>query len=200
MSEPDFSNFQILQMPDCELMFFPELFSASESQAYLTDLTQNIAWEQLNFKIFGKVRNAPRLTAWYADPAKNYSYSGITHTPQNWTDSLQEIKARVETASEATFNSVLLNLYRNGEDSMGWHSDDEPELGPNPLIASVSFGTTRSFQLRHKQLANCRLNLDLPNGSLLVMRGTTQHFWQHQLPKTKRVSTPRLNLTFRTIL
>jgi alkylated DNA repair dioxygenase AlkB len=144
----------------------------------------------------------PRLTAWYGDATARYSYSGLDLTPQPWTPALLALRTQVEQATGVTFNSVLLNLYRTGQDSMGWHADDEPELGPEPVIASISLGATRRFRLRPRhsqQLPHAPLGLDLPSGSLLVMRGTTQQHWQHAVPKTARPVGPRLNLTFRTI-
>ena len=145
-------------------------------------------------------RASPRLSAWYGDPSARYAYSGLSLEPIPWFPVLAEIKAEVEAASGAVFNSVLANLYRDGADSMGWHSDDEPELGERPVIASASFGAIRRFRLRHRH----RRELDpvavpLNHGSLLIMKGDTQSNWKHQIPKTRKVSEPRVNLTFRTI-
>jgi alkylated DNA repair dioxygenase AlkB len=187
-------------MPDAEVLFYPALFDAAESAYFLDRLTQHIAWEQQNIKIFGKPVPVPRLVAWYGDARKSYSYSGVTMQPLDWTDDLVQIKQRAEAAAGTTFNSVLLNRYRDESDSMGWHSDDEHELGANPVIASVSFGAARSFQFKHKQHAELRQAITLTSGSLLLMRSTTQHYWKHRLPKSKQSYGPRLNLTFRTIL
>lgn len=137
----------------------------------------------------------PRLSAWYGDAA--YTYSGKTRQPHAWMPILDALRQRIEIACQARFNSVLLNLYRNGQDSMGLHSDDEPELGPEPLIASLSLGAERRFVLRHKTLTDQRHTLTLAHGSLLLMAGRTQHAWKHGLPKAKSVAEPRINLTFR---
>ena len=149
--------------------------------------------------MFGKWVDQPRLVAWYGDPGARYKYSGLIVEPQSWTNELLTLKAQVEAASECAFNSVLLNWYRDGRDSMGWHSDDERELGLHPTIASVSLGTERRFLLRRKDDHTCKHEFLLKNGSLIVMRGATQHFWQHQVPKSLRVSQGRINLTFRAI-
>lgn len=190
---------QTLTMPDAEVLFDPDCFTLAESNDLLADLTANIAWKQENIEFFGKPVAMPRLTAWYGDEGKSYTYSGLTSHPLPWTPALLTIKSRIETAAETVFNSVLLNLYRDGRDSMGWHSDDEPELGTNPVIASVTFGAARQFQFKHKTNPDLRTAVELTHGSLLIMRGTTQHYWKHQVPKTKQPLTTRINLTFRVI-
>lgn len=188
-------------LPEGNVVLYEGFFNPSESAAMFAELLSQTAWEQRHLKLYGKLYAEPRLTAWYGDAGKQYSYSGITLQPLPWTPLLLAIKARVEVAAQATFNSVLLNFYRDGRDSNGWHQDNEPELGHNPVIASVSFGATRRFQLRHKfNPASPKLALDLTAGSLLIMAGTTQHFWQHQLPKTTKAVAQRINLTFRVIL
>ena len=150
--------------------------------------------------MFGKEVNLPRLTAWYGDKGKSYKYSGIEMNPNTWTPTLLIIKEKVETVAGFNFNSVLVNLYRNGQDYVSWHSDDESELGNNPTIASVSFGATRRFILRHKSNRDLgKVEVALTHGSLILMQGTTQHFWQHQVPKTAKKISPRINLTFRVI-
>lgn len=154
------------------------------------------AWRQERITLYGRAMPVPRLTAWYGD--KGYRYSGIDHPPQAWTKSLALIKARVESACGASFNTALVNLYRTGADSVSWHSDDEKELGPEPVIASVSFGATRRFQLKSRRGPE-RVSLDLEPGSLLIMRGTLQRDWAHQVPKTKRPVGPRVNVTFREV-
>ena len=153
--------------------------------------------------MYGQRIAVPRLTAWFGDPRATYSYSGITMTPEAWTPLLLELKSLVEPKALGTpFNSVLLNLYRDGNDSVSWHSDDEPELGTNPVIASVSLGQARTFRLKHKRDDSIPpVEIELTHGSLLVMSGALQHFWKHQLPKRKSKSLgPRINLTFRRIL
>ena len=142
----------------------------------------------------------PRLVAWFGDPGAAYTYSGLQLVPEPWSERLGSLRARTEGAAGHPFNSVLCNLYRDGNDSMGLHADAEPELGPNPVIASVSLGATRRFVLRHAKDRGERLDLDLAGGSLLVMSGTTQHFWRHGVPKQKKITDSRINLTFRRIL
>jgi len=142
----------------------------------------------------------PRLTAWYGDPGKAYSYSGITMQPHNWTKALLEIKQRIEAVAGASFNSALLNLYRDGKDSMGWHRDNEKELGINPVIGSVSFGAARTFVLRHYTDKKLKQSIELTHGSFLLMRGRTQHCWEHSLPKRITSTGERINITFRRIL
>ena len=192
--------FETLDMPDAEVLFFPVLFDAAESDHFLGQLTQHIAWEEQDIKIFGKMVPVPRLVAWYGDTGKSYSYSGVTMQPLDWTDDLLQIKQRVEAIAELPFNSVLLNLYRNENDSVGWHSDDERELGINPVIASVSFGAERQFQFKHKLRTDLRQSITLTSGSLLLMRGATQHHWKHRIPKSNIPCSQRINLTFRTIV
>ena len=142
----------------------------------------------------------PRLTAWYGDAGIAYRYSGITMQPEPWTRMLNEIKTRLEKFSGFTFNSVLLNLYRDGQDSMGWHRDDEKELGKNPAIGSVSFGDCRKFMIRHVQDRSLKNAINITNGSLLLMAGEMQHYWQHSIPKTAKPAGVRINLTFRKII
>ena len=188
-----------LNMPDADVLFYEDFFSEEESNRYFDTLRETIAWEQQELKMFGKQIALPRLTAWYGDEGKPYSYSGITHHPHRWTPELLEIKSKIESVADLAFNSVLLNLYRDEQDSVGWHSDDETELGENPLIASISFGDVRQFQFKHKTDDSQRLGLDLTSGSLLLMRGATQHYWKHRIPKSKQAKSERMNLTFRVI-
>ncbi len=162
-------------------------------------LLKEIKWQQDQLTLYGKSVNIPRLQAWYGEPQYTYTYSGLALSPQPLTPCLSALKAKVEHFTGITFNSLLANLYRDGNDSVSWHSDDEPELGDCPVIASLSFGETRNFQLKHK-IKGDKLNIDLTAGSLLLMSGTTQHFWSHCVPKTKRVKSPRINLTFRQII
>lgn len=188
-----------LSLPDAKVSLDRTFFTPAESDALFTDLTATIAWEQKPIMFMGKQVMQPRLTAWYGDEGKSYTYSGLTVQPMTWTPTLLTMKARVETLAGITFNSVLLNRYRTGQDSVGWHSDDEPELGTNPVIASVSLGAARNFQFKHKHNPDLKLTIELMHGSLLLMRGTTQDFWKHQIPKTTKVLAPRINLTFRVI-
>lgn len=187
-------------MPDAEVLYYRACFSGEESTHYWQELQTDIAWRQEAIKLFNKEIPQPRLTAWYGDEGAIYSYSNIVNHPLPWTATLQEIKARAEEIAQASFNSVLLNYYRHGQDSMGWHQDNEPELGANPIIASVSFGATRRFQFRHKKRKDLdTITIVLEHGSLLLMQGATQHYWKHQLPKTTQAVGVRINLTFRFI-
>lgn len=185
---------------DGETFFFPAFFSIKESDHYFEMLSGEIDWKQEPIVIFGKQVMQPRLTAWYGDEGKQYSYSGITMQPKRWTKILLEIKEKIESTTSCKFNSALLNLYRDGKDSMGWHRDDEKELGINPVIASVSFGATRKFQLKHCSEKTLKLNVELTHGSLLLMQGCTQHYWQHAIPKTSVPQEARINITFRFII
>jgi alkylated DNA repair dioxygenase AlkB len=190
---------QTLPMPDAEVTLYSDFFSPHESVTLFQQLVDTIQWAQESIRFGGKAIPLPRLTAWYGDEGKSYSYSGITVNPLPWIPLLSSIKTRVETVSPVVFNSVLLNYYRGERDSVSWHSDDEPELGQNPVIASVSFGAARKFQFKHKTDTDQRLAVDLTPGSLLLMAGTTQHHWKHQIPKTTKPVGSRINLTFRVI-
>ena len=161
---------------------------------------KNLLWTHDRIKLYGKDIPLPRLTAWYGDPGAAYTYSGITSEPNAWNKGLLYIKQRVEGAAGTRFNSVLLNWYRSGKDHLNWHADDEKELGKNPVVASVSFGATRDFVIRRNDDRAKQVVLPLKHGTLLVMRGEMQHFWQHSVPKRKRAKGSRFNLTFRTIL
>jgi alkylated DNA repair dioxygenase AlkB len=189
-----------LTMPDAEVAVFPDFFQPSESDRIFEKLLIQTNWRQEKIKMFGKQTDLPRLTAWYGDPGKAYSYSGISMHPDTWTENLLRIKSKVDGIASTHFNSVLLSLYRTGSDSLSWHQDNEPELGENPVIASVSFGDTRSFQFKHKYRKELStVSVKLTHGSLLIMKGPTQQFWVHQVPKTARQVGQRINLTFRVI-
>ena len=185
---------------DGYVSLYENLFTPKQSQDLFSELFQHIPWQQDNIKRFGQSIPLPRLTAWYGDAGKSYTYSGITMNPLIWTRPLLTIKNKIEKITQHQFNSVLLNQYRHGKDSVAWHSDDEPELGKEPIIASVSFGETRQFMLKHKFKAEIKpITLNLTSGSLLLMKGKTQECWLHQVPKTRNEVEPRINLTFRTI-
>ncbi len=189
-----------LDLPDAQVCLYENFFSIKEANFLFNQLASTIEWEQKQIKLFGKMIAQPRLTAYYGDAKKNYTYSGLIWEAKAWTEELLMIKLRIEEICQAPFTSVLLNYYRTGEDSMGWHADDEKELGQNPCIASLSFGQTRNFHMRHKFRSDlAKINIPLTNGSLLLMSGQTQHYWQHQVPKSKKNIEPRINLTFRTI-
>ncbi len=183
-----------------EVFFYPSFFAPRDADLLFESMVQNTAWRDDSIVLFGKKTPQPRRTAWYGDPGKSYTYSGLKMEPLPWTDELLQIKTKIELFIKRPFNSVLLNLYRHQKDSMGWHRDNEKELGPNPVIASVSFGATRTFCLRHYTDKKLKANVDLTHGSLLLMQGESQHFWEHALPKRTRELSPRLNLTFRQIL
>jgi alkylated DNA repair dioxygenase AlkB len=189
------------ELPDADVVLINSVFTQNESKILFNNLIKKITWRQDKIKIFGKLIDQPRLTAFYGDASKPYSYSGIIMNPVDWNDDLLFIKTRIEPVAMCQFSSVLLNYYRDGNDSMGWHADDEKELGVNPVIASVSFGETRMFQMKHRVRKDIhKLNIPLPSGSLLLMKGITQHNWLHQIPKTSRKLAPRINLTFRNIV
>lgn len=181
-----------------QYVYCSDFFSNSESDSLFHSLMERIAWKQETMTMYGKTVKFPRLTAWYGDNDKSYSFSGITLHPNRWTEDILLIKDRIEPVAKTRFNSVLLNLYRDGNDSISWHTDAEKELGKNPIIASVNFGAARKFQLRHISTKE-KIEIELAHGSLLVMQGELQHYWQHQIPKTSKAVGERINLTFRVI-
>jgi alkylated DNA repair dioxygenase AlkB len=187
-------------LSDGEVYYLSNLHLGRHPDEILHQLIAEIAWRQESIVVWGRLYSQPRLIAWYGDRDTSYAYSGITLEPLPWTDLLLEIKKRVETVTLASFNSVLLNYYRDNRDSMGFHSDDEPELGERPAIASVSLGEERTFILKHKvnKLAK-PVRLKLASGSLLLMKGETQRYWKHGIAKETRPCGPRINLTFRRI-
>lgn len=194
------SSGRVLSMPDADVVFYQDIFQKDESDKIFEELIENIKWAQDKIKYYGKEVDLPRLTAWYGNRGTTYTYSHISMHPHAWTSTLLYMKNKIEKIARADFNSVLLNLYRNGKDGVSWHQDNEPELGSNPVIASVSFGETRRFQLKHRFKKDLpKVEVDLTHGSLLIMKGGTQQFWQHQIPKTSKQIHPRINLTFRVI-
>ncbi len=190
---------QHLILPNAELLYVPDAFTKEESDNYLESLMTETNWRQDDITVFGKTYKQPRLTALYGESETPYSYSNIVMHPEPFTKTLSTIKAKVEAITEEHFNALLLNLYRHGNDSNGWHADNEKELGKNPIIASVSFGETRPFHFKHRTLNEQRYKLPLEHGSLLLMKGEMQHHWLHQIAKTKREIKPRINLTFRNL-
>ena len=181
-----------------ELFYFQDFRTAKESNYLMAKLLKELNFKNDETIVFGKHRIMNRLSAWAGDEPFVYGYSQIKRKAESWSPTLLEIKNLVETKTKQTFNSCLLNYYPTGEDGMGWHADDEKELGVNPIIASVSLGAERKFSFKHNQKED-KLSIQLTNGSLLLISGEIQHHWKHALPKTKKVRTPRLNLTFRTI-
>lgn len=189
-----------LNLPDAKITYSSGFLGSEIADRYFEDLMKELNWQQHDIIIFGKTIPQPRLTALYAVNDKPYSYSNLTLVPKKFTAELLAIQQKLKVETGKDFTHCLANFYRDGNDSMGWHSDDEKELGVDPVIASISLGGVRNFQLKHKNLKDQKFKLDLEHGSLLLMAGSTQHFWKHQLPKTKKLVAPRINLTFRTIL
>ncbi len=190
---------EIINIKDGDLEFYEFFLNKETADNYLNLLVNYSHWKQEKIKLFGREILQPRLTALFGEPGKTYTYSGLRMEPEPFTSALTEIKEKCEEIADKKFNVCLANLYRDGQDSMGWHSDDEKELGKNPVIASVSLGGERIFHLKHRQDPAAKYKIRLQHGSLLVMQGTTQEFWKHQLPKTKKPVSPRVNLTFRKI-
>lgn len=184
---------------DGEVHDHGRLYAAVEADALLAHLSEAVPFRPDELVIAGKRVVTSRLVAWYGDDGAEYGYSGATKVALPFTPTLRAVKERVERAAGCTFNACLLNLYPTGQEGMSWHSDDEPALGRSPVIASLSLGATRRFDFRHKRDRE-KVQVTLEHGQLLVMRGPTQHHWQHALPKTAKVHTARVNLTFRTIL
>lgn len=190
----------VLPMQNASVCYYPNFYQELEALTFQKKIQEETTWQEDDIKLFGKTYKQPRLTALYGDKDKTYSYSNIKMTPNLWTPTLLKIKEDIEYITKEAFTTVLLNLYRDGNDSNGWHSDNEKELGNDPFIASLSFGAKRTFHFKHKQDTSLKFKIDLGHGSLLVMGGETQTFWKHQIPKSKRVLAPRINLTFRKII
>jgi len=195
MSEPE-----NLLHSGAEVYYYPFVLHNEEAEDYMQTLSREINWKQEPIKIFGRQIMQPRLTALYGDPDRPYTYSGITMTPSKWTATLLELKAIADRLSGNVSSSVLLNLYRDGNDHMGWHRDNERMLGQAPIIASVSLGAKRKFQLRNYLHKKEIRTIILEPGSVLVMKGNTQQLWEHRLPKANKENMPRINLTFREVL
>ena len=212
----------VVKIPNGMLLYGAHFFDKNESDTAINYLLENensdwettdwksidpktISWKNINWrldaiKMFGKMVLQPRFTAWYGDENKSYKYSGLTMKPEAWNDGLLFLKNKIEKIANTSFNSVLLNWYRDGGDHMGWHQDNEPELGKNPTIASVNLGATRRFLIRNKEIPSEKIEIPLHHGTFLLMQGEMQHYWQHSIPKAAKVKTTRLNLTFRKIL
>jgi len=188
-----------LLLPDSDIIYYPNFYSQDEASTLFKTLKTNTSWQQDDITVYGKSYPQPRLTAFYSIENMVYSYSDISMNTMPFTPTLLQIKNKIEEEINEKFNAVLLNLYRDGKDSVGWHSDDEKELGKNPIIASLTLGEERMFHLKHKNNKLLKSKFLLEHGSLLLMKGSTQHFWQHQIPKTKKVNKPRINLTFRIL-
>ena len=191
---------KIIPANDAVIQLIDPFIGERDAHQLFSDLYKATPWRQDHIRMYGRDIVIPRLQAWYGDQGCSYSYSGIRLQPLEWTSLLLNIKQRIEETLETPFNSVLINLYRHGQDSNGWHADNEPELGLEPVIASLSLGAVRRFRFRNNQEKNNTVTLDLNPGSLLVMAGSTQQCWQHCVPKTARAVEPRINLTFRYII
>lgn len=194
---PGFAAMERLALPDAELTWWPAWLDADAASELFALLQHETPWEQSEIRIAGRRIPIPRLNAWYGDPGAGYSYSGTQLTRRSWTPALTGLRSAVECATGRTFNSALLNYYRGGADSVDWHSDDEPELGPEPVIAALSLGATRRFELRHRIDAALRHRLDLGDGALLLMAGGMQRHWRHRVPKEPGIAAPRISITFR---
>jgi len=189
---------KVINDPSGEVFLIRNFLNENESERYFSGLMKVLSFEQKDIMMFGKRIEIPRLESFHAEDGKSYGYSGKRLDTIPFNPILTSIKEKIEGQISVHFNSVLVNLYRNENDSNGWHADDEKELGKNPVIASISLGTKRRFQLKHK-LEPLKHTLDLNNGDLLIMGGTLQSNWKHQVPKEKYVCGPRINLTFRFI-
>lgn len=188
-----------LDLPEADVRLWPQALAPGDADSLFRALRERIDWQTEDILIFGERRRVPRLLAWHGEPGTAYTYSGTMHEPLPWTPELRAMLDRVQTLTRHRFNSVLLNLYRDGRDSMGWHADDETELGREPAIASVSLGATRRFKLRHRRLNGVGATLELAHGDLLLMAGGTQHAYVHAVPKTARPIGERINLTWRWV-
>jgi alkylated DNA repair dioxygenase AlkB len=186
--------------PGLDLTLHRDAVSRSVADAALTGLRADVPWQHDEISMFGRRIPLPRLTAWFGDAGLEYTYSGIRMQPRTWTPALQHLREIAENLADVTFNTVLLNLYRDGADGVAWHADDEAELGPEPVIASLSLGASRRFQLRRRDDALLKREMELHHGDMIVMRGSTQSLWLHQIPKTSKPVGERINLTFRTII
>lgn len=189
----------ILNLPNAQLIYIPNFYTPEVANQYFKYLKTKIKWQQDNITVFGKTHNQPRLTALYAENEKPYSYSNITMHPHKLTSELKAIKRDVEKEAQHMFTTVLLNFYRDGNDSNGWHADNEKQLGKNPVIASLSFGETRPFHFKHRTIKHEKHKINLEHGSLLLMKSEMQHYWLHQIAKTKKQIGERINLTFRKL-
>lgn len=199
-SDSSVQRVELIELEDGEILWVKHFYPPAEADKLFDRLSQEIPWRQDNIRVAGKVVPLPRLQAWFADPGAGYEYSGIFLEPRPWSDCLSSVKQHIETYSDTRFNSVLANLYRDQNDSVSWHADDEPELGANPTIASLSLGATREFQLKHRLHPGRKLKIPMQSGDLMIMKGGLQHHWLHQIPKSRSATGARINLTFRRIL
>lgn len=187
------------ELPDAIIKYYPNFLNTKEADLYLEQLTKETPWRNDPITVFGKTYPQPRMTSLHGHTTDSYGYSGIVMQPNPMRKPLLDIEQKLQAFTKETFTTVLLNLYRDGQDSNGWHADNEKELGVNPVIASISLGASRYFHLKHNSDKSQRLKLELTHGSLLLMEGATQHFWKHQIAKTAKKVGPRINLTFRKV-
>ncbi|MFA3791711.1 alpha-ketoglutarate-dependent dioxygenase AlkB [Aliiglaciecola sp. SL4] len=203
MQQDLFSSHQVglsqMPMQDAVVHYQADFLDSDTASELYQNLQAKLAWQQDSIQVYGRKVAIPRLQAWYGDQQASYQYSGLTMVPNPWINELRQLKDLLEQICKAEFNSVLANWYRNGQDSMGWHADNETELGYQPIIASVTLGQTRDFDFKHMQTGQ-KVRLALQHGSLLMMAGNTQQFWQHSLPKRSQSLGGRINLTFRNII
>lgn len=185
--------------PDAQVCLVDPFLGPEDAASIFDELFAGVRWRQDSIKLWGKVHDVPRLQQWFADDGMVYTWSGIRMEPAPWIAPLERLRERLHEALGLRFNTALANLYRDGNDTVGWHADDEPELGEAPVIASISLGATRDFVLRHRTRPELVQSISLAHGSLLVMEGQTQQHWRHCVPRRKRVLTPRINLTFRHV-
>lgn len=188
-----------LPLADASLQMDAGWLPASRADALMAELREGLDWEVHRIRMFGRMVDSPRLSSWIGDQGAGYVYSGTRFEPRSWHPALLQLRQELQSLLGVEFNSVLANRYRDGRDAMGWHSDDERELGARPVIASISLGATRRFALKHRRDPGRKMAMDLPHGSLLVMRGDTQANYRHALPRTARAMSDRINLTFRRI-
>ena len=188
-----------VELTDGKYLYIPKVFTKVDANAHLDNLVEEIEWQQKSLNMYGKETQSPRLTARYGDTEKTYTDAGKNHTPNDWTETLLKIKEQVELQTETKFNSVLLNRFRDGNDSTYWYSDAEKELGENPVVVYVNMGATRKFQLNHREIKE-KIELNLTHGSILITSGEFQQFWVHQTPRTKRKVKESVLLTFRAVI
>ena len=188
----------VLDLPDADIEYQPAFLSRQAADSLYQHLLNETSWRQERITLYGKNHAVPRLSCWMADGGLDYSYSNMTMHPVSWSPQMLALKNELKQKTNHSFNSLLLNYYRDGQDSNGWHSDDEPELGSDPIIASITLGGVRDFQLKHKRDKRLKHSIKLAHGSLLIMSGRSQACWQHQIPK-RAFAEPRINLTFRTL-
>ena len=188
------------ELPDAQLRYYQNFLSSEVADHYYEALLKNIPWQQDNVKVFGKVFAQPRLTSLHSNTLDTYTYSALTLKPHPMIPELLELLYQIQRICNHHFNCVLLNLYRDGADSNGWHGDNEKELGKQPQIASFSLGASRFFHFKHRRIKEEKYKMELHHGSLLLMEGAMQEHWLHQIPKTKKPMQPRINLTFRKII